>query len=103
MTAPLIQIEALSKRFQSGGGLFTKPRAMMAVRVHSASTSSRMCVEMMMALVGAISPISERTSCFWFGSRPSVGSSRMRTSGSCRIAWARPTRRLKPLDRVSIV
>ncbi|MGB2893105.1 MAG: ABC transporter ATP-binding protein [Albidovulum sp.] len=32
MTAPLIQIEALSKRFQSGGGLFTKPRAMMAVR-----------------------------------------------------------------------
>ena len=32
MTAPLIQIDHLSKRFQSGGGLFAKPRAMMAVR-----------------------------------------------------------------------
>ncbi len=32
MTAPLIRIDALSKRFQSGGGLFAKPRAMMAVR-----------------------------------------------------------------------
>ncbi len=32
MTAPLIRIEALGKRFQSGGGLFARPRAMMAVR-----------------------------------------------------------------------
>ncbi len=32
MTAPLIQIDRLSKRFQSGGGIFAKPRAMMAVR-----------------------------------------------------------------------
>ncbi len=32
MTEPLILIEALSKRFQSGGGLFARPRAMMAVR-----------------------------------------------------------------------
>lgn len=32
MTAPMIQIDRLSKRFQSGGGLFAKPRAMMAVR-----------------------------------------------------------------------
>lgn len=32
MTAPLIRIEALSKRFQSGGGLFARPRSMMAVR-----------------------------------------------------------------------
>ena len=32
MTAPLIRIEALTKRFQSGGGLFAKPRAMLAVR-----------------------------------------------------------------------
>ncbi|GAB1361035.1 ATP-binding cassette domain-containing protein [Rhodobacter sp.] len=29
---PLIRIEALSKRFQSGGGLLSRPRAMMAVR-----------------------------------------------------------------------
>ena len=32
MTAPLIRTDALTKRFQSGGGLFAKPRAMMAVR-----------------------------------------------------------------------
>ena len=32
MTAPLIHTDGLSKRFQSGGGLFEKPRAMMAVR-----------------------------------------------------------------------
>jgi len=32
MTAPLIQVDALAKRFQSGGGLFAKPRSMMAVR-----------------------------------------------------------------------
>jgi hypothetical protein len=49
-----------------------------------------------------ISRISVRTSCFWFGSRPSVGSSRISTCGSCMIACASPTRRLKPFDRVSI-
>ena len=43
-----------------------------------------------------------RTPCFWLGSRPSVGSSSTSTGGSCMMAWARPTRRLKPLDRVSI-
>ncbi|WP_413867563.1 ABC transporter ATP-binding protein [Albidovulum sp.] len=32
MTAPLIRVDGLSKRFQSGGGLFVRPRAMMAVR-----------------------------------------------------------------------
>jgi oligopeptide/dipeptide ABC transporter ATP-binding protein len=32
MTAPFIQIDRLSKRFQSGGGVFAKPRTMMAVR-----------------------------------------------------------------------
>lgn len=32
MTAPLVQIEGLAKRFQTGGGLFAPPRAMMAVR-----------------------------------------------------------------------
>ena len=32
MTAPLIRIEGLTRRFQSGGGLFAKPRAMLAVR-----------------------------------------------------------------------
>ena len=32
MSDPLIQIDALSKRFQTGGGVFARPRAMMAVR-----------------------------------------------------------------------
>ena len=47
--------------------------------------------------------ISLRTWCFWLGSRPSVGSSMISTCGSCRIAWAMATRRLKPLDSVSIL
>ena len=57
---------------------------------------------MMIALSFAMSASSVRTWCFWLGSRPSVGSSRIRTSGSCSSASASPTRRLKPLDRVSI-
>ena len=32
MTAPMIQIEALTKRFQTGGGFLKRPRAMLAVR-----------------------------------------------------------------------
>ncbi len=32
MTAPMIQIERLSKRFQTGGGFLKRPRAMLAVR-----------------------------------------------------------------------
>ena len=75
---------------------------MTMVRVQSASISSRIWVEITIALSPASSFSRPRTSCFWFGSRPSVGSSRIRTSGSWRIAWAMPTRRLKPLDRVSI-
>ena len=80
---------------QLGGvpSLTTRPRSMMMARSHTASTSSRMCVETMIALVSPIARISSRTRCFWLGSRPSVGSSRISTSGSCRIAWARPTRR----------
>src|SRR5690606_39203791 len=70
------------------------PAAMMMARVHTASTSSRMCVEMTMALSAAICRMSVRTSCFWLGSRPSVGSSMMSTPGSWRIACATPTRRL---------
>src|SRR5579864_8963466 len=40
------------------------PRAMIAARVHTASTSSRICVEMMIALVGASAVIKVRTWCF---------------------------------------
>ncbi len=32
MTGPLVRVEGLTRRFQSGGGLFSRPRAMMAVR-----------------------------------------------------------------------
>src|SRR4029079_18504368 len=70
------------------------PCAMMIARLHTASTSSSRCVEITMILLFAILPISSRTSCFWLGSRPSVGSSKISTSGSCTIACARPTRRL---------
>ena len=79
-----------------------RPRSMITARVHTASTSSRRWVEMMIAFSLAIAWISLRTLCFWLGSRPSVGSSITSIGGSCRIAWARPTRRLKPLDSVSI-
>ena len=56
---------------------------------------------MTIAFSGAICAISARTSCFWLGSRPSVGSSSTSTGGSCSSACASPTRRLKPFDRVS--
>src|SRR6185295_520505 len=45
------------------------PCAMMMARVQTASTSSRMCVEMTMVFSRAISPINVRTSCFCSGSR----------------------------------
>lgn len=32
MTAPMIEIESLTKRFQTGGGFLKRPRAMLAVR-----------------------------------------------------------------------
>ena len=32
MTEPLIRIDRLTRRFQTGGGLIAKPRAMLAVR-----------------------------------------------------------------------
>ena len=68
------------------------PRAMMSARVHTASTSSRMWVEMMIAFSAAISLIMVRTTNFWLGSSPSVGSSMMSTCGSCRMACAKHVR-----------
>src|SRR3984957_17146734 len=79
----------------------TRPAAMMIAREHTASTSSRICVEITIAFSGAICAISARTSCFWLGSSPSVGSSSTSTGGSCSSACAKPTRRLNPLDSVS--
>ena len=75
----------------------------MMARVQTASTSSRMCVEMTMAFSDAMALIRLLTSCFWLGSKPSVGSSMINTSGSCNRACAMPTRRLNPLDKVSTV
>src|SRR5208282_2277725 len=51
------------------------PREMMMMRVQMASTSSRMCVERMTAFCAAMLLMRSRTSFFWFGSSPSVGSS----------------------------
>src|SRR6267154_2938623 len=45
------------------------PRSIMIAREHTASTSSRMCVEKMIAFFSPILRIRERTSCFWLGSR----------------------------------
>ena len=75
---------------------------MMMARLHTASTSSSRCVEMMIALSDCIAVMILRISYFWLGSSPSVGSSRMTTLGSWSSAWATPTRRLKPFDSVSI-
>ena len=68
------------------------PLAMIMALVQTASTSSRMCVERIMHLFSAMSVIMRLTSNFWFGSSPSVGSSRIRTGGSGRIACAKQTR-----------
>src|SRR5688572_15643278 len=70
----------------------TRPRSMMIARVQAASTSSRIWVENTTALVLPSSRIRLRTSCFWLGSRPSVGSSSTSTSGSWISACARQVR-----------
>jgi len=49
-----------------------RPRSIIKARLQIASTSSRICVEMMIALVGAISAMSLRTANFWLGSSPSA-------------------------------
>ena len=54
---------------------------MIAARVQTASTSSRMWVEITIALSGLMSRIRDRTWRFWLGSSPSVGSSRIRDLG----------------------
>src|SRR5437588_498215 len=65
-----------------------RPPAMMMARLHTASTSSKRCVEMTIALCGLNSRMMPRISYFWFGSSPSLGSSRIRTDGSCSRACA---------------
>ncbi len=69
----------------------------MIARLHTASTSSSRCVEMMIALSGRIAVMTVRISYFWLGSSPSVGSSRIRTSGSCSKSLGDADPALEPL------
>ncbi len=67
-----------------------------------ASTSARTWVERITVRSSPRRVISLRISTRWFGSRPSVGSSRTRISGWWRIAAASPTRWRNPLDSSEI-
>ncbi len=70
----------------------TRPLLMMTTRWQVWLTSGRMCVLRMMVWSPASSLMSCRVSMICFGSSPAVGSSRISTSGLCRIACASPTR-----------
>ena len=70
----------------------TLPLLMMTTRSQVCETSGRMCVLRMIVCEPASPLMRSRVSMICFGSRPAVGSSRIRTSGLCRIAWASPTR-----------
>ena len=73
----------------------------IATRSHSRSASSRRCVVRKIVTPRWRSPsISSWTSRAATGSRPEVGSSRNRTSGSLSRARARATRWRRPFDRV---
>ena len=65
-------------------------------------TSGRMCVERITVCWPANDLMSDRISVICLGSRPIVGSSRIRTSGSLTIAWATPTRWRYPFDSLPI-
>src|SRR4029453_1068530 len=74
-----------------------RPPWIRITRRQIASTSARMCVESTTVWRSSSTPeasaaISPRISRIWIGSRPIVGSSRIRTGGSCTIACATPTR-----------
>src|SRR6266446_6511227 len=80
----------------------TLPCEMISTRWQVATTSGRMWVERMMVCLPASDLISSRTSMIWAGSSPTVGSSRISTSGSLSSAWASPTRCRCPLERLPI-
>ncbi len=58
----------------------TRPSIRITARSQVASTSGRMCVDRITVFVRPMRRISSRTSTIWFGSRPLVGSSRIRIS-----------------------
>ncbi len=76
------------------------PLLMMAIRSQVASASERIWVEKIMVFSLPMPLIISRISAIWLGSRPEVGSSRIRISGSDIMAWANPTRWRRPLDRL---
>ena len=84
LTEDAARPDAVAKLHRRGG---------RTAREHIASTSSSWCVEIRIALVAAMRAMRARMAIFWFGSRPSVGSSRISTGGSWTIARARATRR----------
>src|ERR1035437_4731006 len=74
------------------------PRSMMMTCSQECSTSERMWVLRMMVCSPASDLSSSRISMICLGSRPEVGSSRIRTGGLWMMAWARPTRWRKPFE-----
>ncbi len=80
-----------------------RPRSMIITRWQRSSTSGRMWVESSSVRSRPRSRMRSRMAMICLGSRPTVGSSRISTSGSWRIAVARPTRWRKPFDSVAMI
>src|SRR5579862_773347 len=83
------EVRMRSTRFLGVSEASIFPLLMMMTRLQVISTSGRMCVEMRMVWCLPRFLMSSRTCRIWFGSRPMVGSSRMRRSGSWTSASAR--------------
>ena len=79
-------------RFATVSVATSLPLLMMTTRSQLCSTSDRMWVLRMMVCSPARLWIRSRVSMICLGSRPAVGSSRIRTSGLWMMACARPTR-----------
>ena len=76
------------------------PWLMISTRSQICCASDRMCVDSRTVRSRPSSWMMRRTSMICAGSRPMVGSSRIRTSGWCSSACASPTRCRSPLDRL---
>ena len=69
-----------------------RPLLMIKMRLHVASISCRICEESRTVWLSPRFLIRLRISIICFGSKPTVGSSRIKTGGSPKSACARPTR-----------
>ena len=76
------------------------PRSMSATSVQAAPTSSTRCVLTTTVAVSPNSRSTARNCTRCSGSSPAVGSSNSSSSGSLTMAWAIPTRRNIPPERV---